>query len=185
MRQLIRATALCLVALMGAQGALAQSANGTATDQHVLVVNLELLFSNSILGQRIKADLDRVAREAQQENDRLRIELEAEERTLTEQRKQMSVEDFRAAAQAFDQKVQSIRAERDAKEVEIAQMQQSAQAQFNAQVRDVIGQVMLERGGAVVLDGRSIYLARSSVDITNDVIARLNTLTQQAEEQAE
>lgn len=178
MRHLSKAFALWL-ALLSAGSSWAQDNAAPPNSQDVLVVNLEALYANSDLGRQITAQLDDLARAAQLENDEIRSQLESEERDLTVRRSEMDAEAFREAAEAFDQKVQIIRAQRDAKEREITQQRQNAQAQFNAQVREIIGQVMLERGGAVVLDGRSVYLARSSVDITSDVISRLNGLDAQ------
>lgn len=140
----------------------------------VLVVNLDRLYAESKTGEDIRAALDALEREAQLENDKLVAELIAEEQDLARRRPDMEVADFRAEAAAFDAKAQRIRAERDAKEREIAQARTDAVIQFRDQARGIVGQVMLERNGIVVLDSRTVFIALSAVDITLDVIARLD-----------
>ncbi len=145
----------------------------------VFIVNPERVFSDSDLGARIRDELNELARQAAAENDRITAELVAEEQDLAKRRPDMNIDDFRAEADAFDQRVQQIRADRDAKEREIAQAGQTARANFNEQARDVIGQVLLSRGGVVVLDSRSVYLAVSAVDITQEVIGQMNAIERQ------
>lgn len=142
--------------------------------QPVLVVNLEQLFSDSKIGQDIRAEFDILQSEAQRENDRLIAELTAEEQDLASRRPEMTVEAFQAEAEAFDAKVQSIRAERDAKDRELTQARTNAEESFREQVRGLVGDVMLERGGVVVLDNRTVFIALRTVDITQAVIEKLD-----------
>lgn len=142
--------------------------------QPVLVVNLEQLFSDSKIGQDIRAEFDVLQSNAQRENDRLIAELTSEEQNLAARRSEMTVEAFRAEAEAFDSKVQSIRAERDAKDRELTQARANAEERFREQVRGVVGDVMLERGGVVVLDNRTVFIALRTVDITQAVIEKLD-----------
>ncbi len=120
--------------------------------------------------------------ELQAENERIIEELVAEEQDLAARRPDMDIEEFRLEAEAFDQKAIEIRAARDAKERSISEAAEAAQARFNEQVREVAGQVMIERGGKVILDSRSVYLALRSIDITDAVIARLDGLAAQQTE---
>lgn len=151
----------------------AQDASVGAT---VMVVNTERLFAESKFGQDIRQDIERQRLDLQAENERIVEQLVAEEQDLAARRPDMPVEDFRAEAEAFDQKAVEIRAARDAKDREISAAGAEAQNRFNDQVREVVGQVMLERGGELVLDSRSVYIALRSVDITEEVISRLDGL---------
>ena len=108
------------------------------------------------------------------ENQKIVAELVAEEQSLTELRPTMSPEDFRAAADAFDQKAQEIRRERDAKEVELEDARRDVRVRFLSEVRSVVGQLMVERGGGIVLDSRSTYVFVTSIDITQEAIARVD-----------
>ena len=150
--------------------------DAVAQDSSVLVINTERLFAESKFGQDIRRDLDEQRLALQAENERIVEQLVAEEQDLAARRPDMPVDEFRAEADAFDQKAIGIRAARDAKDREISAAGVEAQNQFNDQVREIVGQVMLERGGEVVLDSRTVYIALRSADITDDVIDRLDAL---------
>ena len=166
-----------LLGLFSSSFAMAQDI-GTSQNANVLVVNLERLFAESLIGQGIRTEFDKLEAEAQLENDRLVVELTAEEQALSEQRPDMEIADFRVAAAAFDAKVQSIRAERDAKDRELTQARADAETRFREQVRGIVGEVMLDRNGIVVLDGRTVFLSLRSADITDEVVARLDAIAQ-------
>ncbi len=137
----------------------------------VLTVDPERLFSGTRFGQRIAAELraDQVALAA--ENRRIEEDLAAEEQSLTERRPTMAPEAFRAEAEAFDEKVQEIRRARDAREIEVEQSFVAAREAYFAEIRPVLGRLMLDRGAVVILDRRSVFLAVGLVDLTEEAIA--------------
>ena len=141
----------------------------------ILIVDYDRLYQDSAYGETIRADLDRDAEALKAENDRIVDALTAEERSLTLRRPTMTAEAFRSEASAFDTKVQAIRRARDAKEIELQQARVAARDEFYAATRDVIGALMLERGAAIILDRRSVFLALAATDITTEAIARIDS----------
>ncbi|WP_246003726.1 OmpH family outer membrane protein [Histidinibacterium lentulum] len=140
----------------------------------VLTIDADLLFSESLFGQRLTADIQASSEELATENRRIASELEAEERRLTERRGEMTPDAFRAEAEAFDARVQRIRQEQDAKERALGAQVQAAEDAFLNAVRPVLGQLMVERGAAVILDRRTVVLSVGAVDITDAAIARID-----------
>ena len=140
----------------------------------VLVIEGDRLFVETAYGRSLAAEIEAQAAEWQQENERIVAELVSEERSLAEQRPDMDPDAFRAAAEAFDTKVQEVRRERDAKTVELQQLGAEARALFEENVRGIIAAIMIERGGQVVLDQRSVVLSIRAVNITDTVIARID-----------
>lgn len=140
----------------------------------VLTIDADLLFSESRFGQRLTADIQAQSEELAAENRRIASELEAEERSLTERRAEMTPEAFRAEAEAFDARVQRIRQEQDAKERALGAQVQAAEEAFLTAVRPVLGQLMVERGAAVILDRRTVVLSVGAVDITEPAVDRID-----------
>ena len=149
----------------------------------MLIVDTERLYLDSEYGQRIRVALDERARALQSENERIEQQLIAEEQSLTERRPAMSVEAFRAEAEAFDTKVQEIRRARDAAINALEQARIVARDQFYDDVRTVVGQLMLERGAVVLLDRRTVYLAVGSADITAEAVRRIDEALVEGEAQ--
>lgn len=152
----------------------AQTVDVAPQPSSVLIIDNDLLFLNTLYGQRILSELDAAAQFVQAENDRIVAQLVAEERSLTDLRPTMEAQAFRAAAAAFDAKAQEFRRERDAARDELVARRSAERAAFFDRVHPIIGRLMLERNASVVLDRRSVFLAVGSADITQDAIGLVN-----------
>ena len=142
----------------------------------VLLVDLDALFAGSLFGQRLttqyEADLAIVAAE----NSALEQELESQEMDLAERRPDMDVDDFRAEAEAFDARVQTIRDGQDAQLATVEQTQVEGRAEFDRLIEPVLGRILIERGAAVILYKDAAYLGLRSIDITEDGIAAFDAI---------
>ncbi len=158
-----------------ATGASAQSGiQPSAPPAGVWTVDPDRLYAETLLGQRIRANLEARAAELSRENRRIEAELIAEERELTERRATLSVEAFRQLADAFDAKVSRIREEQDAKTRDIQRLQETGPQSFLGQVVPLLSDMMRERDSAVLLDRRAVFLSFEISDITDEAIARIN-----------
>ncbi|MCO0636592.1 OmpH family outer membrane protein [Lutimaribacter sp. EGI FJ00014] len=140
----------------------------------VLSINYDRFFSRSALGKELVAELEaeRILLEA--ENRRIEAELEAEEIELTKARETMPADEFRAAAQAFDEKVQNIRDERRQLALELTEKGDTVRQQFDEAALPVLTRIVRDAGAAVVVDTRSVVLTLDAIDITDLAIARLD-----------
>lgn len=152
------------------QAAPAASAAASA----ILTIDLDRLLAETRYGRRMAADLQRQAEALGEENERLRVELTAVERDLTDRRPTMEPEAFRAMAEAFDARVQRIRAEQDAKEQALAASVEQERQRFVGAIRPVLGRLMIESGASVVLDGRDVVVSAAAVDATDEAIAAID-----------
>lgn len=153
---------------------LAMHASAQPSPSPVLIIDSERLFVETQYGQRIGRDLAAIAADLQAENDRIVESLTLEERSLTIRRPEMTVEDFRIEAEAFDQKVQEVRRVRDAKNVELQVATAEARAEFEQRVQGIVASIMLERGAALVVEQRNVVLSVRTANITDAVIARID-----------
>lgn len=160
-----------LVALLLGSGVAAQEQTAPA---QVLIIDSERLYLESGYGRSIIDFIEEQAAALQAENDVIEDQLIQEERSLAERRADMPVDDFRAEATAFDEKVQQIRRARDAKIAQLEQTRLAGRDQFRDDVRGIVGRLMLERGAVVLLDRRTVFLAVGTADITAEAIARID-----------
>ena len=140
----------------------------------VLIIDTQRVYLASERGQRIQAEIEALAADLQAVNEQIVRDLVAEEQDLAVRRPDMDPAAFRAEAEAFDEKAQDIRQARDAKEGDLQRQATEARNQFFEDLRPIIENILLERGGVVVLDSRSVYIGLSAADITNDAIAAVD-----------
>lgn len=132
------------------------------------------LFERSQLGQAMAADLQAQREALITRNRDLEAELEAEEQALTDLRDTTPPDEFRALADAFDEKVQEIRRDSDARVRQLERNRERAPLEFLRRVEPVLVALMREAGGLVVLDRRNVLLQADVIDITDPAIARID-----------
>ena len=142
----------------------------------IVVIDTDELYRATQMGQRIAADLEDRARAIQSENEAITKVLTAEEQSLTDRRPLLDPKIFRAQAADFDLRVQSIRRTRDVAIETFEAERDAGPRQFLELIRNVLGELMLERGAVAVLDQRIVFLSLSAADITQDAILRIDDI---------
>ncbi len=168
------AAALLAAGLAGFSPAATRAQDPSIIRSPVLVLESERLYRESDFGRRVADEIAEQNAELAAENRGIEADLEAEEMELTERRPTLGPEEFRDLADAFDQKVQDTRREQEAKARTIARQQEEMRSDFLSAAAPVLEDVMREAGAAVILERRSVFLSLNAVDITNDVITRIN-----------
>ncbi len=141
----------------------------------ILTIDQDRVYAASAYGRRVARDIEARAGQLAAENRRIEAALTAEELALTEQRPTLSPEDFRARADAFDARVVAIRAEQDAKARQLATLRDAARDAFWRDSLPVLGQLLGERGAVAILDRRAVFLAANAIEITDEVVVRIDT----------
>ncbi len=135
----------------------------------------ERLFRESEFGQRVAQEIDTASRALEAENDRLLAELTAREAELTELRAEMTVEEFRAAASAFDIEAETIRRDQAEKRQRLVQFEDSERRRFFGQSAPVLQQVLEQSGGLVLIDARAVIIGIPGLDMTEEAVEAMNT----------
>ena len=170
----LRSLALALGLCLAAGTAPAQGADPGIVESDFLTIEFDRLFAESAYGERVAERLEEEGAEIAAENRRIEAELTEEERDLTEKRGTLDPMAFRALADAFDQKVQGLRREQDAKARAVGELSEQLRREFIAAAEPVIEQIMREAGAVVILEKRSLFLSADVIDITDVAIARID-----------
>lgn len=162
--------------MMGAGSAFAQEPPQpqVALPPPVLTIDADRLLAESAFGRALSAEVDAAAQALAEENRRIEADLLAEEKDLTERRSMMSPDEFRPMADAFDEKVQRVRAEQDEKERALADLREEGRQRFFREAVPVLSAILREQGALVLLDRRDVFLSADAVDITDAAIARID-----------
>ncbi len=140
----------------------------------ILTIDRDLLFRQSLYGKRILADLETERLRLASEARKVDAALAAEEKSLTEQRETLTPEAFRALADAFDEKVQALREGRPVQEQEFTNRFEQERVAYFEKIGAILGEIVRERGGVVIVDRRAILLTTQNIDITDAAIARID-----------
>lgn len=142
----------------------------------ILTIEIDRLYAESAYGQRVSESLEAEGAEITAQNRVIEADLIAEEKSLTETRAKVSPSEFRALADAFDEKVQNLRREQDAKARALGAQSDEHRRQFLALAEPVLAGLMQDAGAAVILDKRQVFLSAGVIDVTDTAIARIDQL---------
>lgn len=182
----VRRLGLCVLGAAGimlAAPAFAQTGGGLSLGQLVdappaplslRIVDEERLFQGSQFGQRVARDLDVASRALEAENAQLLEQLTAQENALSEARATMSVEEFRAAATAFDAEAEAIRRAQAEKRQRLSAYDEAEQRRFFSLIGPILQEVLAEKGGQILIDARAVVIGVADIDITEDAIKALD-----------
>lgn len=153
---------------------LAQSVG--VVQSEILIVDPERLFDETQLGARMTTEYQAAREELAARNRKLEAELEAEEKLLTDLRAEITPDEFRQMADAFDAKVQDIRKESERRVRDLERSRDGAPLNFMRMVEPVLVDIMRAAGGVVVIDARTVLLRADVIDITDVAIARIDSV---------
>ena len=146
-----------------------------AEEKSVLfTVDMSKLLRSSDFGKNIIAVNNAARQNLQNENNNLEEKLLIEEKELSELRKTISIDEFRPKALEFDKKVTIIRKGQREKEENLNKKVRREEADFFRKIYPILYELLIERGGLVLIDQRNAILWDNSVDLTDDAIAVIN-----------
>ncbi|MEM9754428.1 MAG: OmpH family outer membrane protein [Pseudomonadota bacterium] len=145
-----------------------------APNSAVLVLDQERFFAMSLYGQRVQEEIEAASLALGAENRAIEADLIDEELRLTDMRQTLPRDEFLVLAEEFDLRVEAIRDAQDAKARALSRAVDLARQQFFDLAIPILLELVRERGGAALLDRRTVLLVSESVDITDAAVARVD-----------
>lgn len=169
-----RAAGLAFALLLAVSGS-AAVAQSVVQKSAIVTLDQEQLFLGTKYGRALQAKFEAESAALLAENRKIDAALEAEERDLTDKRATMTAQAFRPLADAFDKKANELRSAQDAKSSTLGKSRDADRQSFFQAVAPILGDYMVERGAVAILDKSAIVVSLGAIDITKEVIARIDT----------
>ena len=134
----------------------------------------ERLFRESRFGLRVAAEIERASRALEAENDQLLADLTARELELTELRATKPLDEFRAAAAAFDQQAEDVRRAQAEKRQRLVQFEEAERRRFFNLISAILQDVLARIGGQILIDARAVVIGVPGLDMTDDAIEAID-----------
>ena len=167
---------LGLSPLAGALALLLVAAGGAVAQQGVVVIDMAGVMREAAAAQALEAIEAEERRLLRERLDAFQRSLEAEEAELTELRGRLPSAEFDSRVRAFDLRVREGRRRAQAAAEALRERFSRAGSALRAAVQPVIAALMDERGAAVALDRSAVLRANSGVDVTAEVVERLDAV---------
>lgn len=152
----------------------AQAAFPTVFPQSILILDREVLFSKSNLGQAMLTVELENRQAALLESNEISLRFEQEEQLLTDIRPDTNLVEFANLATEFDQRVQEMRAEQLSKDLALQQAAENNRRRFFELTLPYLSRIMHKYQASAVLDARSVVIFSKEKDITVEAISLLD-----------
>lgn len=138
------------------------------------VVDVESILEHSFAIKHIKKSTNEISDKIQRELTEKEIDLKSTEAELIKERGILSEEKFNSKVLEFHKKVSRIQKEMQSKKNALEEAHSEAIAQVHKSLIDVISELSKQHGFNIVLPSSQVLFAQSDMNITLEVITKLN-----------
>ena len=182
LRYLVMASAIFWMALfLMPLAAMAQDAGERFSVQRVAVIDLGRIIRESEATERVRALLDIKSEEFQKEFAEKEVQLLAKEKELKARQSLISEEAYQEEVRAFQREVAAVQQDIQNKRQSLDRALQQAQDK----IRQLATTIVAERTSALNIDlvfkEEQLLIFRNQLNITDDVLGRLNIRTKDAQ----
>lgn len=162
-------TRVCLAFL--AASTLSVAAN--AAD--IAVISMQEIMRQSTAAKSLKSQLESKQKSFQAEVKKREQSLQKEEKDLAEKRSVLSADAFQKKVKDFSKKASDAQRDVQKKKAKIDQSMANALSQIQKTVNEIVSSMAKEKGFKVAVPTSQTIYADNSLDITNEVLAKLNS----------
>jgi outer membrane protein len=148
---------------------------GNANASNIAVLDVENIIKNSSVMKDIQKRVSGKQSEFQKEIDKRQADLEAESKKIQSKKGVLSDEAFVKEQEKFEKKVEELKAYVEKKQNSLRKASLDAMSQVNEKMKDIIEEVSTAKGFDVVIPSAgTLYFKDSSMDISSEVLKKLN-----------
>ena len=140
----------------------------------VIIIDKQRVLSETLYGRRLASDMRQLEQLQLADNQRLLVELELEEAQLTQRRDTMLADDFRVLAAQFDDKVQLISNQQQAKNQRRMGQRRKDQMALLTATGPIFETLMRDTGAGVIIEQRYAFIWNDAINLTDVAIARID-----------
>lgn len=157
-----------------AQAADAKAATDNGSGR-LVIVDVEQLLTVSDAAKDIQKQLQAEKEKIQTKLGKLDDKLQSEKKDLIDQQKSLSEKDFAKKRAAFEQEVMDARQQAGTDSQNLTAAANDAVEKLRGEIVKVVAKMAKDKDFALVLTKQNVLLAEKSMDITDDVMKRLNS----------
>ena len=140
----------------------------------IAVVDLNLVLSDSKAAKNATKQFEAIQKKTEDEIISSEKKMLEEKNKLLDQQSVMAPEAFELKAKDYEKKLQDYQIERQVKLRDLEGMLQKARNEILMSIKPILEDISKEMGVTVILEKNTVLLSASNMDITNEVIKKLN-----------
>ena len=140
----------------------------------IAIVDLNMILTDSKAAKNATEQFEAIQKSTEDEIVASDKEMLDERNRLIEQQSVIAPEAFELKAKDFEKKLQNYNTEKQAKLRKLEGVLQKARNDILENVKPILEELSQELGVTVILEKNSVLLSANNMDITNDIVKKLN-----------
>ena len=140
----------------------------------IAIVDLNMILTDSKAAKNATEQFEAIQKSTEDEIVASDKEMLDERNRLIEQQSVIAPEAFELKAKDFEKKLQNYNTEKQAKLRKLEGVLQKARNEILENVKPILEELSQELGVTVILEKNSVLLSANNMDITNDIVKKLN-----------
>jgi Skp family chaperone for outer membrane proteins len=167
MRKIFHFLLLCIFACKA-------NASDIKANTSIAIVDVQMIIEHSLAVQNIRESIRVIGEELQKEMTAKEEDLKKTEQAIIKKRSLLKEEEFDAEVQGFNTKVSNAQRVMQEKKGKLEQAHAEAMTKVNEATINIIQSMSKEKGFNVVIPSSHVLYATDDLNITNEVIKKLN-----------
>lgn len=159
-----------LTTLLAAFSLLSSAANAG----NIGIIDVDKIMNESLVMRDIQSKIEKKEDEYQKQVQKKRGELESEQKRIEGKKNILSKEAFEKEAESFEKKLDELKTFIDKKQNSLKKSSMEAMSKVNEKVRDIIDEIAKEKKLEVVIAAGQTLYYENNLDITEEVLQKLN-----------
>lgn len=164
----------CLLFTFMPYSAHAQEKAAAAASPKIVIVDVDAILGKSKAAQSLQKQLKEKRESFQKEFAGKEAQLKESEKTLMAEREKLSQEEFAKKRQEYEQKIMETRKLYQKRRNSLDQGVAKAMGTLRKSIAEAAAEVSDEKGYDIVLTREGVMIAEKSLDITEDVLKKLD-----------
>ena len=138
-------------------------------------LDFKYIFNQSDAGKKAQTFLKNKLDNGVKELKKKEKAIQEEETKIIQQKKVISAEEYKKKVTDLRKKVESLQKERNSLLEKVSKQRSKAKTELLKNLNPIIKEYMKEKNIRMVLDKKNLLLAEDSLDITQEIVKRLNS----------
>lgn len=140
----------------------------------IVFFNIDHILNNSIVGKKIKKDLDLINKKNIKELEAKKKIIENNEKKLINKKNLINESEFRKEALLLEEEIKNFRLFKDKITNDFIEMKQKRILDFMNSINPIIENYIQKNQISMVLDKKSVYISKLNHDITSELLDIIN-----------
>jgi Outer membrane protein len=145
-----------------------------AENLSIVYLDMEKAMNQSIVGKSLKSQLDKIHKANLEEFKINEEDLKKEEVLILSQKNVLSEEDYKNKVNLFKEKLSSYKKKRQEKIDLVTNKRMNATSNLLKEINPILSDYSKKNGISIILRKQDIVLARTNLDITNQIIEAID-----------